>query len=135
MIKGIQGETEAAVKIMTQGNTEVNAGIELSYHAGAVLNEIVKSSQYLLDMINQIAATNEEQSATSEQIARNVSSISKVVGETTKRIEEIVRLSDDLNSITEQLRILMDQFTVERIDNKISQIRHLEGKKRLMLKM
>jgi methyl-accepting chemotaxis protein len=113
MIKGIQAETDQAVVAMNRGTVEVQNGIDLADKAGESLNDILSSSQEVLDMINQIAAASEEQSATSEQISKNVMSISKVTGESAQRIEDVARTSEELAKLTEQLRNLMAQFQVE----------------------
>jgi methyl-accepting chemotaxis protein len=113
MIKGIQNETEQAVTAMNQGNEEVNSGIELADKAGNSLQEIVSSSQEVLDMINQIAAASEEQSSTSEQIARNVEAISHVTNDSAKKISEIAHSSDELRRLTNQLSESVAQFKVK----------------------
>ena len=117
MIKGIQKETDQAVVAMNRGTLEVQNGIDLADKAGESLNHILTSTQDVLDMINQIAAASEEQSATSEQISKNVMSISKVTGESAQRIEDVARTSDELAKLTEQLRNLMSQFQVEGNDS------------------
>ena len=113
MIKGIQNETSQAVTAMNQGNEEVNSGIELADKAGNSLQEIVSSSQEVLDMINQIAAASEEQSSTSEQIARNVEAISHVTNDSAKKISEIAHSSDELRRLTNQLSDSVGQFKVK----------------------
>ncbi|HRP03233.1 MAG TPA: methyl-accepting chemotaxis protein, partial [Candidatus Kapabacteria bacterium] len=113
MIKGIQSETEMAVTAMNQGTVEVQSGIDYADRAGESLNAILTSTQELLDMINQIAAASEEQSATSEQIAKNVMSISKVTSESTQRIEDVAHTSEELAKLTEHLRNLMANFQVD----------------------
>jgi methyl-accepting chemotaxis protein len=113
MIKGIQTETQEAVRVMNQGNEEVSSGIELADRAGGALEEILQSSQDVLDMINQIAAASEEQSATSEQIAKNVGAISSVTTESAQQIQDIAHSSDDLSKLTEHLSELISQFKVD----------------------
>jgi len=110
MIKGIQSETEAAVNAMNKGNEEVNSGIELADKAGQSLQQILVSTQEVIDMINQIAAASEEQSATSEEISKNVTSISKVTAESAQHVEEVAHTADDLAKMTNQLAELMRQF-------------------------
>ncbi len=110
MIKGIQSETEAAVNAMNKGNEEVNSGIELADKAGQSLQQILASTQEVIDMINQIAAASEEQSATSEEISKNVTSISKVTAESAQHVEEVAHTADDLAKMTNQLAELMRQF-------------------------
>ncbi len=118
MIKGIQNETQEAVRVMNQGNEEVSSGIELADRAGGALQEILQSSQDVLDMINQIAAASEEQSATSEEISKNVLAISSVTSESAQQIQDIAHSSDDLSKLTEHLSELINQFRVEAEKNK-----------------
>ncbi len=113
MIKSIQLETEGAVVAMNKGAQEVQNGISLADKAGYALQEVVSSSQEVLDMINQIVVASEEQSATSEQISKNVMSISKVTSEATQRIEEIAHSSEDLTRLTETLKNIVGQFNID----------------------
>lgn len=113
MIKGIQNETQGAVTAMNKGNEEVTSGIQLADQAGSSLNQIVGSTQELLDMINQIAAASEEQSSTSEEIARNVEAISHVSNDTAKKINEIATAADELNRLTAQLTGELKKFKVD----------------------
>lgn len=115
MIKGIQKETEGAVQAMNTGSQEVQNGINLADEAGESLGLVVSSSQEVLDMINQIVISSEQQAATSEQIAKNVISISRVTGESTQRIEEIAQASDELTKLTEHLKSVVSQFRFEQI--------------------
>ncbi len=112
MIKGIQAETEVAVKVMTHGNEEVKSGIELADRAGNALEQVVGSSQEVLDMINQIAAASEEQSSTSEQISQNVMAISKVTADSARRVEEIAGASEGIAKLSEELAGLMAAFKI-----------------------
>ncbi len=128
MIKGIQNETQLAVVAMNKGTMEVQTGIKLADDAGKSLSEILSSTEEVLDMINQIAAASEEQSATSEQISKNVVSISKVTAESAGRIEDVAHTAEGLAKITEYLSSLMLQFKVD--DNTNMQ---LTGKNQLQL--
>lgn len=113
MIKGIQEETDAAVLAMNKGNDEVKSGIELADKAGRSLHDILSSTQEVLDMINQIAAASEQQSATSEEISKNVLSISRVTAESARRIEDVAHSADGLSKMTEQLTDLMSHFRID----------------------
>ena len=112
MIKGIQHETEQAVVAMNKGTMEVQSGIELADKAGESLKQILTSTHEVLDMVNQIAAASEEQSATSEQISKNVIAISKVTADSTSRVEDVAKTADELARMTEQLRDLISSFKV-----------------------
>jgi methyl-accepting chemotaxis protein len=113
MIKGIQSETEQAVVAMNKGTIEVQSGIELADKAGDSLKQILSSTHEVLDMVNQIAAASEEQSATSEQISKNVIAISKVTADSTSRVEDVAKTADELSQLTEQLRDLVMTFKVD----------------------
>ncbi len=116
MIKGIQAETQNAVKVMNIGNQEVTNGIQLADKAGKSLQEIVLSSQDVQMMINQIAVASEEQSSTSEEIAKNVQSINQVTNESAKRIQDIAESSDNLARMIETLNDLLKQFKVNNMN-------------------
>ena len=113
MIKGIQSETQEAVKVMNQGSEEVKQGIKLADKAGASLEEIVNSSHELQEMISKIAYASEQQSTTSEEISKNVASISHVTNESSRRIEDVARSAEEMAKLTEQLNELMEQFKVD----------------------
>ncbi|HOQ49815.1 MAG TPA: methyl-accepting chemotaxis protein, partial [Candidatus Kapabacteria bacterium] len=128
MIKGIQRDTEIAVRMMQNGNTEVTNGIQLADKAGAALKEIVDSSQHLLDMISQIATANEEQAATGEQITKNVAMISEVAQDSSRRVTEIAHSAEDLSRLTDELRELVSQFKIIQHEYEMSSQRTLTGK-------
>lgn len=112
MINNIQSETNNAVVFMHNGTIEVKAGIDLADKAGKSLNEIVESSQQLLNLISHIASANEQQAATGEEITKNISMISQATGESAQRIKEIAQSSEDLSRLTEQLKNEIGQFKI-----------------------
>ena len=112
MIKGIQLDTESAVKAMEKGTTEVQSGIELADNAGNSIQDILVGINDLLGMVNQIAAASEQQSATSEQISRNVSSISKVTADSARNVEDVAATANELARMTETLTSLVSQFKI-----------------------
>ncbi len=112
MIKAIQGETEAAVSSMKSGTAEVEDGIELADKAREAMSGIVDRTRLSVDMINQIAAASEEQSATSEQISRNTEAISSVASESANGVMQIAQAADSLNRLTENLRNLASSFKI-----------------------
>jgi methyl-accepting chemotaxis protein len=112
MIKGIQEDTETAVRAMEKGTAEVQSGIELADNAGNSLHDILQGINELLDMVNQIAAASEQQSATSEQISKNVSSISKVTADSSRNIEDVASTANELARMTDTLTSLVAQFRI-----------------------
>jgi methyl-accepting chemotaxis protein len=112
MIKKIQSETIGAVSSMEEGTKEVDSGIKLADKAGSSLNEIVTTSQKVMDMVTQIAAASEEQSSASEQISKNVEAISSVTSESAQGTQQIARAAEDLNRLTENLQQLVGKFNL-----------------------
>lgn len=112
MIKGIQLDTEVAVRAMEKGTLEVQTGIELADNAGSSLQDILNGINELLDMVNQIAVASEEQSATSDEISKNISSISKVTADSSRNIEDVAGTANELARMTEMLARLVSQFKV-----------------------
>jgi methyl-accepting chemotaxis protein len=113
MIKNIQQETGQAVASMDEGTLEVEKGMKLADQAGHSLQEIVKISQKVMDMITQIAVSSEQQSATSEQISQNVEVIHTVSKQMANSTREVVSASEGLKHLTEQLQETVNQFKLD----------------------
>ncbi len=113
MIKRIQSDTSEAVKSMGDGAERVTRGSDLADRAGLSLRDIVQTSQKVTDMVAQIAAANEEQSAASEQISKNVETITMVTGQTAEGTTQIAKAAEDLNRLTENLRSLVGTFALD----------------------
>ena len=110
MIQQIQSDSHGAVKSMANATKQVDAGIVLADRAGASLQEIVRTSQKVTDMVTQIAVANEEQSSSSEQISKNMEAIATVTQQTASGTQQIARAAEDLNRLTEALQQLVSQF-------------------------
>ncbi|MEZ4702348.1 MAG: methyl-accepting chemotaxis protein [Rhodothermales bacterium] len=113
MIRNIQGETTRAVDTMRTGNQEVERGLVLADRAGAALDKIVGGTIRTTEMVTQIAAASEEQSATSEQIASNVDMISRATNDASVGLNNIANSTDDLKQLTDDLRQLIAHFKLD----------------------
>jgi methyl-accepting chemotaxis protein len=87
--------------------------MKLADQAGHSLQEIVKISQKVMDMITQIAVSSEQQSATSEQISQNVEVIHTVSKQMANSTREVVSASEGLKHLTEQLQETVNQFKLD----------------------
>lgn len=114
MIKQIQQETKVAVASIAAGKTEVERGKELAAKAGTALQEIIKASDEVLGVINQVAAASEEQSAAAEQINNNIVNISKVVNDSATNMHHIVKASESLNDLNINLKELISSFSINK---------------------
>ncbi len=134
MIKGIQTETNEAVRSMEAGIKEVDNGRELADKAGNSLNEIVTMSQRVMDMIQQIATASEEQSSAAEQISKNVEHISTVTKETATGAEQSATAAEELNRQAEGLQLMVRKFKLNDDDTmKREDIRATSHKKAEMV--
>ena len=113
MSRKIQTDTSEAVRSMSDGAERVTRGSDLADRAGMSLRDIVQTSQKVTDMVAQIAAANEEQSAASEQISKNVETISMVTGQNAEGTTQIAQAAEDLNRLTENLRSLVGTFALD----------------------
>jgi len=114
MIKGIQTETEEAVKSMESGIQEVDKGRELADKAGTSLNEIVTMSQQVQDMIQQIATASEEQSSAAEQISKNVENVSSIARESATGAAQSATAAEELNRQAEAMRQMVAKFKIRQ---------------------
>jgi len=110
MIKQIQVDTSLAVESMKIGTQNVENGKHLVNKAGDVLKDIIESSEKVTDIIVQVAASSEEQSATSEQISKSNDTINNVIRESSTGINQVAGAAEDLNKLTENLQALVNQF-------------------------
>ncbi|MHC4505157.1 MAG: HAMP domain-containing methyl-accepting chemotaxis protein [Planctomycetota bacterium] len=124
LVKGIQDESQNAVKSTEEGIEKVKQGGELTGNVGTVLNSIVGSIQDTSEAIQGILASTEEQSKAakdvtsavdeltgmSKQIAKGMSEqskgaqqISQAVGQTSKAMEETAASVQEVSGVTNQV--------------------------------
>ena len=113
MIKQIQRDTEEAVISMKEGTKEVEKGKELADLAGKSLKEIISGSDEVVNIVTQVAAASEEQSATAEEISKNIEAISNVTQESASGVQQIARAAEDLNRLTVNLQELVGKFKID----------------------
>ncbi len=113
MIKKIQKDTEEAVESMKKGTDEVESGKKSAVKAGEVLSEIVNGAEKVTDIVVQVAAASEEQSAAAEQIGKNIEAINSVTQESSSGIQQIARAAEDLNRLTNNLQELISHFKID----------------------
>ena len=113
MIKEIQDKTQLAVNSIITGTVEIENGKKFTEKAGSSLMQINVNSEELSELINQVAATSEEQSSAVVMIQDRVGGINAVTSETAIGIEQIAHASEDLNHLTEKLQELINQFKLD----------------------
>jgi len=110
MIRQIQKDTSNAVTSMEEGTHEVERGKSLANQAGSSLEEIVKGSENLVNIVTQVAAASEQQSTTAEVISKSIEAISSVSIQSASGTQQIARAAEDLNRLTLNLESLIARF-------------------------
>jgi methyl-accepting chemotaxis protein len=110
MIRSIQAETKNAVVAMQAGTEQVERGVELTRQAGSSLNDIIRMSDQVGDMIRQIATAATEQSATTEEINRSMEEIARITEASASGAKQTTDALGDLSALALNLRQLVNQF-------------------------
>lgn len=103
LIKGIQIETNEAVRTMEDGTREVEEGTRLADIAGASLKEIDKIVGQVADLIHEISLAAKQQARGTDGVVKSMEIISDItnqhvdfVRQTTETIKQLAILSDRL---------------------------------------
>ncbi len=110
MIQNIQTETASAVEAMQSGTAQVQLGVESTTKAGGSLNEIIKSSEQVGDMIMLIATAATEQSSATDEINANIEQIAKISEESASGAGEAAKAVSDLSSLATELQHMVSKF-------------------------
>ena len=124
MINKIQDETVGAVRSIDEGNSEVEKGKALAEKAGNSLQQIIQSTEKVLDVIIQVASASEEQSSAAEQISKNIEGISSITEQSASGTQQVARAAEDLSRLTINLQGLIAKF---KIPQKFSMLSHANG--------
>ncbi|MBN2028922.1 methyl-accepting chemotaxis protein [bacterium] len=109
-IESIQSDTKMAAESMDEANTNVQNGRDTAENSEKVLEEIVLTVANAMDMIQQIAAASEEQSAGAEEISSSVESISTVVKQSAVNTEVVASVANELDTQARLLGEIVGQF-------------------------
>ncbi|MCC7202966.1 MAG: HAMP domain-containing protein [Nitrospirae bacterium] len=109
-IEFIQKRTAGAVDAMNSGRKDVETGVELASSAGESLTRIVDIVRNVSNMIHQIAAASEQQSAAAGDISSNMEGIAAVTRETAGSVRETSNSANELSKIASELQAVTSQF-------------------------
>jgi methyl-accepting chemotaxis protein len=118
MIKLIQTETEKAVNEMQSGKQEALKGKQKAEVAGKSLKNIINETEVVSQLISQVAAASEQQSATAEEISKNIETILNVTNESAQGIQQIVKAAEDLNKLTDDLKNVVAAYKIDKNESK-----------------
>ncbi|MBN2102899.1 methyl-accepting chemotaxis protein [bacterium] len=109
-IEAIQKDTIEASESMMETKDAVDSGKNSTEQAEIVLAEILNSVNQAVDMIQQIAAASEEQSAGAQEISGSIEQMNSVSRQTSDGSEKMSTAAQELKSQTEVLSALVNHF-------------------------
>jgi methyl-accepting chemotaxis protein len=92
---------------------KIEAGSELVNRSGATLTDIVGSVKRVTDIIAEIAAASQEQSAGIDQVNRAVTQMDQVTQSNSSQMEQLSSTAQSLAAQAEELQALVARFKVE----------------------
>jgi len=96
LIKGIQGESEAAVHAMEEGTSEVEEGVKLAENSGKALENIISGVDKTENLVKEIARASEVQKTSSDEVSDSINNVSKQVSAITSATERLSKSGDDI---------------------------------------
>ncbi len=103
LIKGIQGESEAAVLAMEEGTNEVEGGVTLAENSGSALERIIQGVDKTKELVKQITIAAEQQKEATGSVAQAVSNVSRLA----EQIEaDSAKASDAGRNISDQVKMI-----------------------------
>ncbi len=112
IIEQLQGGALAAVKVMTQSQTQAASSVEQSEKAGETLSKISRIVATIGAMNTEVATAAEEQSAVADEVNLSVVAISQVSEQTSEGGKQIALTSEQVNAMAGQLYSLVSRFKV-----------------------
>lgn len=113
MIKSIQDETKLAVTAMEQGTKQVEEGVSSTAKAGESLQEIIRMSEQVGEMITHIATAATEQSSATEQVNNNMDQIARLVKESAVGAQQSAKACQDLSGLALDLQKMVGEFKLD----------------------
>lgn len=111
-IHDVAQESQTVEAVMGQVTDYVGQGVQMGEQSRAALNKIHEAVETVRDMMVQIAAATEEQSATTEEIVRNVSAVHALSEDSKQHMDGTQDAISALTATAEQLEAAVDVFRV-----------------------
>jgi len=110
MIKGIQQDTNEAIRAMGEGEHEVEKDVTCSHQSGKALEDILARINEVEVQIQQIATAAEEQTATTNAVTNNIQQITNAIISTSRGATETVANTSSLAIQAKELEQLVSRF-------------------------
>ncbi|MDD4911263.1 MAG: methyl-accepting chemotaxis protein [Sideroxydans sp.] len=133
LIERLQERSLAAVKVMEEGRSRVDASVGQAGTAGTSLDKITKAVASIRDMNGEIASSAKEQLGVAEAINASLVTINQMASETSAGVQSTEDAVADLAKLLDELKLLVGQFKVgsNKLDLSSAKSAHLNWKVRL----
>jgi len=103
LIKDVQKETSQAVSNIESASKETVAVKTIAEKVGGSLGDIIKNSESVATMIEQVSASSQQQAAGTKQVSKSVSDIASIAEETASATEEASASAEEMTASMEQM--------------------------------
>ena len=112
MIGLILSGTSDAVGQMGTGVVQVNQGVELAAQAGSAIAEIQQSFKQVLNVIEQISLSLNEQNAASQEVAGHIERIAGMSAQNSEATQHSSKVAHELKALSSGLTQAVSRFTL-----------------------
>lgn len=116
-VRNLAGRSATAAKeikdLIQDSGTKVEEGSRLVNQSGETLGEIVDGVKKVTDIVGEIAAASEEQSAGIDEITKAISQMDELTQQNAALVEEAAAASESLGEQADDLNQMMEFFTTE----------------------
>ncbi len=110
MISAIQSGTADVVQGMAEGSATVKEGVRMATQAGEAMLHIDAGMNGVLEAVNEISASLEEESNVSSQISLEVAKVAEMTEVNTQSIEKVALAADDLKQLAVTMQAAVEGF-------------------------
>jgi methyl-accepting chemotaxis protein len=114
MITNIQSEAKKAVDSIKAEIVHVNESAESAGRAGASIDGIIRASDSVKDMVNQIATASHQQSAATDEVNRTLNEVAHIIDLSTSGTQDSAKAAAALSQMAADLQGCISQFRLER---------------------
>jgi methyl-accepting chemotaxis protein len=112
MIETIQNGTRVAVTAIEHGNREVEAGMLKTAASGQALNEIIRMSDEVGNMVAQIATAASQQQEATSLVTANITQISTLTHQSSVNASETAQASTELAKLANHMQEIVNNICV-----------------------
>lgn len=123
-INTIQAESRDSITIMEKGKALAEESMSNATRAGEALQEIVDSSNTVMDMVQRVATATDEQSSASEEVSHHMEDISVIINENFRLAEKVEKSSWNLKALAREIIEQTSYFKTGSTDHVLTEKVH-----------